>query len=123
MGVGKRNSTPPEMRLSWTSFFLCFILSSIYAFPSYFDYPYLLHQTEDEVEPQPDKRIMVPMRSSLKDLTFGKLLQGMNPTIVGISGKIQELDNPIRKRLMLPLSNKNIPLPGFGAMRLNINYD
>ena len=35
------------------------------------------------MEPQPDKRIMVPMRSSLKDLTFGKLLQGMNPTIVG----------------------------------------
>ena len=40
-------------------------------------------QTEDEVEQQPDKRIMVPMRSSLKDLNFGKLLQGMNPTIVG----------------------------------------
>ena len=35
------------------------------------------------MEQQPDKRIMVPMRSSLKDLNFGKLLQGMNPTIVG----------------------------------------
>eukprot|EP00093_Oithona_nana_P003746 03746.XXX_87571_86859_1 [CDS] Oithona nana genome sequencing. len=133
------------MRLSWTSLvFLCFIFASIHAYPSYFDYPYLLHQTEDEVEQQPDKRIMVPMRSSLKDLNFGKLLQGMNPTIV---------DNPIRKRLMLPmsklqmpdfgsfkftpkvqvrdyqkrlmvpLSNKNIPLPGFGGMKLNINYD
>ena len=57
---------------------------------------------------QPNKRIMVPMRTSLKDLNLGKLLQGMKPTLIGkshiyslfykvyfglivaISGKIQE---------------------------------
>ena len=27
------------------------------------------------------------------------------------------------KRLMVPLNNKNIPIPDFGGMKLNINYD
>ena len=55
---------------------------------------------------------MVPMRTSLKDLNLGKLLQGMKPTLIGkfsirsffnnfyfglivaISGKIQEEGKP-----------------------------
>ena len=57
------------------------------------------------------KRLMLPM-SKLQMPDFGSFK---------FTPKVQIRD--YQKRLMVPLSNKNIPLPGFGAMKLNINYD